>query len=79
MCGVSAAGVEAAGAGSAVCSGSTNIAAREVNEKAHSRPITAGSVPARRSRVCLLRVVVVIILNRFLVNELRSPLAISGL
>ena len=54
-------------------------AARVVSEKAHRRPITAGSVPASRSRECLPGVLVVIILKRFLVKESRSPLAISGL
>ena len=54
-------------------------AARVVSEKAHRSPITAGSVPASRSRECLPEVFVVIILKRFLVKESRSPLAISGL
>ena len=59
--------------------GATITAARVVKENAHRSPIRAGSVPASRSRLCLLFVCVVIILKRFLVSELRSPLAISGL
>ena len=64
-----------AGAGA----GATITAARVVNENAHRSPIRAGSVPASRSRLCLLFVCVVIILKRFFVKEFRSPLAISGL
>ena len=59
--------------------GATITAAREVKPNAHNNPITAGNVPASRSRPCLLFVCLVIILKRFLVRELRSPLAISGL
>lgn len=60
------------------CRGDDHCGARS-EENAHRSPIRAGSIPASRSRLCLLFVCVVIILKRFLVSELRSPLAISGL
>lgn len=59
MCRVSS--VRTVSAGVCSVSGIRISAARVVNEKAHSRPVTTGSVPASRSRVCLPDLGVVII------------------